>query len=166
LTTGSNLASTVTIPGHKIEVRPATNAKAATSPAQALQSVRGTGLYPQATSGTAPPTKLGLLFNYETKTMQPDGSLSYDYSNRLVWILSYPNIPDEIGPLGGSIGESPATNVASRDHVNLVFLVDANTGKYLEAIDDTVHQPPLPTSSVGVGKDGKPLPSDAISSSP
>lgn len=140
LTRGPVLARTVGLPNRPINVAPpADGVKPGVTSAAAMSAAKKTAAYPRS-STASPAVKLGVLFDNDTRGATAQGFVPVFY-DRLVWVVSFSNVPDEY-PSGGGVGPSGTTaSGTAAGRVNLVIFIDAATGKYLKAIDDTVDQP-------------------------
>ncbi len=163
LTAGDQISQPISIPDHKVTLLPATGQTPSVSAADALSAAKTLGLYPQAMGTVTPAIKLAILDDEETRNQTSSGTTVPVFKDVLVWVVSYAGIKDEIGAFGPSRDPSAspqASPIPTSGLADLVFFIDAVTGKPLTAINDGVPVPGVTTTplpGVTLGPDGKPI---------
>lgn len=109
--------------------------------AAAYQAFLGTRLHSVAASNYPHTTVLGLLTNRGYGPVGRHGEILPVFVNYPSWFVIFHDIPDTVRPwAGATFRQRDATDVSQLGHVNTVVMLDALTGKYLLALDDSVDQ--------------------------
>lgn len=122
-------------PGHiTILPAPAELASRALPADEAYQAFLRTHLF-ASTAAQEPHTQvLGLITNSDYGPLAPDGRVVLAMDHYPAWFVIFHDVPDDLGPFGGQGTDT------QQQHVNIVVILDAVTGKYVAAVNDTVNQ--------------------------
>jgi hypothetical protein len=99
---------------------------------QAFQVFKAQGVFPETAGREKADVRLGL---YTSDQMNPTWPAFY--LDQPAWVIRYDDVPAEANrPLGST---SAAQHVTAEDGpVNILVFVDADTGRYLNAVQDPV----------------------------
>ena len=135
---GTQLQAPVQIPTHGIRLLPPPhNVQPNVPAATALANPVVLGMF-----GSKPATslgvKLGVLYDDEIRHLNADGSSTKLYYGVTVWAVSGSVVSEPIGPSpGGGVGPHGETSdtVGAADRAHLVVFINAETGRYLFAVE-------------------------------
>lgn len=128
-----------------IEVQPPpTTTEPKISANQAWQAFLSTGLFPKTARNYSPDIRFGLFTDHQYGTMTSDSggnqAVSPTYQQVPAWVIRFTNVPDEIVGTGAAppAGSFTTSTTGAPADVNILVVINADTGQYLEAIDDGV----------------------------
>lgn len=90
------------------------------------------GVFLQTAAGETPDVRLGLYSNSEMNMTFPPV-----YVDRPAWVIRFDDVPAEPNP--GSLGTAGVTaHLPANARVNILIFIDADSGRYLNAVQDAV----------------------------
>jgi len=126
--------------GHLRVDPPPADYKPKISKNEAFQAFQAQNLFPETARNHVADIRLGL---YSNDDMYVIGQAP-TYQNRPVWVIRYDNVPDEMSQRQGTGRPSaPGRGLAAAQpskapvNANILVFIDAETGQYLNAIDDS-----------------------------
>ncbi|MGH9011277.1 MAG: hypothetical protein ACRDYF_15750 [Acidimicrobiia bacterium] len=120
--------------GGRLRVRPVpASYRPRTSRAEAVEAFKAQHVFPQTAERETADVRLGLYSSDRLRMTLPAV-----YLDQPAWVIRYDNVPAEANP--GALGSTgSAQPVKAEDGpVNILVFIDADTGRYLNAVQDPV----------------------------
>jgi hypothetical protein len=139
---GSSSVADIKYPGSGTELAPPPSTSAAatyrTTPDQAMQTYKKSGVFPGVASKAVGPPDVSLVSfsDNEQGDVQPDGSIKLKFQHVLSWAIVYHGVP--WAGIGGGPAPAPGgqTVLPSPVPEDIVIIIDANSGQLVSAFAD------------------------------